>query len=261
MGTNEELAMEMEAERERREAETNKPARVSRSQVKEARFVWMAGVTLIDALTAWLIFEVTGFLPYAIVWVLAGAGGLLYSERLKERVGNNQKQMDIGDRGVKVSAVLVAAMALFVGTVWITHTSLSWIDALMEITAVTLFMFHLWQSYTFHSVDEEIVAANEEARNEEENEKNIRAVHRAARIVTARKRKSLLKDSYRKTHGPALDQALINLGFDVPQDQGRQNNQPNQPKPQQAFAADTKQEALRDNHKDPTPASPDGKKQ
>ncbi|RPJ29412.1 MAG: hypothetical protein EHM33_00775 [Chloroflexi bacterium] len=233
MSDNNAIAKQIEAEKARREADQNKPKKVTQKQVDEARFVWMAGVFLIDALTAWLIWTLTTYLPYAVIWIFAGAGGLLYSERLKERIGNNAEQGKIGERGVKASALAVVLMALLVGTIWVTKVQYVWLNAVMEVTAVVLFFFHVWQSYQYHSVDDEVVAANEEARSEEENLRQIRGVHRAARYVDTIKNREGVADSYRKDHGAALDAALNMYGVDVQQvRQQNQNQTKNQP-PQQ----------------------------
>lgn len=202
---NQEIAEEIKAERARIEREKLKPKPVSRSQVKEARYVWVGGIIIIDVLTAYLIYEVTTFWYYALIWAASGAGGLLLSERFKERVGNNKAQSEIAARGVAVSAFSVLGMALISGAIWIANLYTSYLFILIEASAVGLFFFHLWQSYMFQHLDDGYIADNEEARLEEANDRKVRGVHRAARIVESRKLVHGVKNEYRKEHGEAFD--------------------------------------------------------
>lgn len=212
MNENDLIAKEIEEERKRREMNKDKPVKIQMGQVEEARIFWMIGVGLIDVLTAWLIYSLTGYWYYALIWVVAGAGGLLWSERLKGRIGNNDEQMSLGDRGVKIAAFLVVAMALLIGTYWVLKTFPTWLFPAVEISAVSLFFFHVYQAYRYHSVDDEVVARNEEARLEEENKRRIKEAHRAARLVESRKTERGVKETYRKEHGSALDAAMGKAG-------------------------------------------------
>lgn len=204
---NDKIAKEIADEKARRELEKSKPPKVSNAQVKEARFVWMAGTILVDLLTAYLIYAQTGYWYYAVIWVLAGAGGLLYSERLKERIGNNREQKDIGERGVKTSAFSVLGMALIVGTVWVLKSANDYIDAVIEVASLVLFFFHLYQSYQYHAIDDDVIAVNDEARSEDDEARATRQAHRAARIVESKKVKSGVVENYRDEHGAAFDAA------------------------------------------------------
>lgn len=213
MDVNKEIAEEIKAERARVEREKLKPKPVSKNQVREARYVWMGGVIVIDLLTAYLIYEVTGFWYYSVIWALAGAGGLLWSERLKERIGSNKEQLEIAERGVKISAGFVVFMAIVVGGLWVTGYRTNYFFLLIEACSVGLFFFHLWQSYQFEHKDDGYIADNEEARLEEQNERRIREAHRAARVVENRKVERGVKEDYRKQHGEAFD-TVINRGKD-----------------------------------------------
>lgn len=207
---NAEIAREIQIERARIEQEKSRPKPVSRNQVKEAKYVWVGGTVIIDLLTAYLIYTVTGYWYYAVIWALAGAGGLIYSERLKERIGNNKEQLTIGDRGVKISAGMVAFMALVAGAMWVTKSYTSYLSVLIEASAVGLFLFHLWQSYQYQHTDDGYKADNEEALLEENNERRIRESHRAGRVVSSRKVERGLQEAYRKEHGEAFDAAMGN---------------------------------------------------
>jgi hypothetical protein len=202
------VTREIEQEREEIERERNRPPKVSNSQVDRARIVWIGGSILIDGLTAWLIYTMTGYWYYALIWVVAGAGGLLYSEDLKTRIGNNPEQQEYADRGVKVSAIAVFVMAVLVGGIFVTGYAASWVDAILEAAAVGLFFFHLYQSYQYHNLDDEVIARNEEARAEERNKKREREIHRAARIVERKRKQLSLREKYRKEYGGAFDAAL-----------------------------------------------------
>lgn len=214
MNDNDKIAMEIQEERARAEREKSKPRKPSSKQVEEARYMWMGGAAVVDLLTAWLIYQETTYWYYALIWVLAGAGGLLWSERLKERIGKNREQTKIADNGVTVSAAAIVIMALVVGTVWVLRINVLWMNALQEISALVLFFFHLFQSYQYHQKDDEIQAADEEARLEAQNERAIREAHRAARLVESKKVKSGYENSYRAEHGAAFDAAL---GLDIEQ--------------------------------------------
>jgi len=226
MNDNDRIAKLIQDERLAAEREQARPPKVNDKPVQMARNVWIYGLTGIDALTAYLIYYLTGYIPYGVIWFLAGAGGLLYSEYLKERVGNNNEQMRIGERGVNISAGLVLAMALLSGGLWVTNIRLEWMNALMELTAVGLFFFHLWQSYQYHSTDDEIVARNEEARREARNKKQIGEAHRAARVVESLKVRDGVEDLYRNDHGAAFDAAY---GKDVKQQEIKRASFTNRP--------------------------------
>ena len=203
MNDNERIAIEIQNTRLEQERAKSAPKKVSDAQVKEARIMWMAGSVLIDLLTSYLIYMLTGYWYYAGIWVLAGAGGLLWSERLKERIGKNKDQRKIADNGVTISGGAVFLMALLVGTVWVMKIASPWMAALMESSALVLFFFHLFQAYQYHQKDDEVIAADEEARLEAQNEKGIREAHRAARLVESKKTKQGYEDEYVRQHGAA----------------------------------------------------------
>src|SRR5690349_15720102 len=116
MSDNDEIAKELRAENlKKRQAAAPK---VQTHHVLWARWVWTIGVVLIDLLTGYAISQVS-VLFYALTWVLSGAGGLLWSEFISERVGNNPDQRKIGETGITVSAIGVFVMALAAGSVWV----------------------------------------------------------------------------------------------------------------------------------------------
>lgn len=208
MNDNDRIAQEIENERLRMEQEKLKPARISDKQVKEAKYAWMVGTVGIDILTAWLMWTMTGYWYYALVWAIAGAGGLLWSERQKERIGNNDEQKILAKRGKNVSAFAVFGMALVIGFVWVTKMQGNWINATIELTSLFLFFFHLYQAHEFHEKDDEQEAMNEEARNEAKANSEIRAAHRANRKVESKKNRDDIQGVYRQRHGAAFDAAL-----------------------------------------------------
>ena len=226
------VTREIQQEREEAERERNRPPKITNDPVKRARYVWIGGTMLIDALTAWIIWQLTSLWYYAVIWVIAGAGGLLYSEDLKTRVGNNPEQQEYANRGVWVSAGAVFLMALFIGAMFVTRFEATWIDAVLELTSVGLFFFHLYQSYQYHNLDDEVQARNEEARAEERTRKKEREIHRAARLVERKQKQHSLKDNYRQQYGPAFDVALNNGKTE------KTNNRPPMQQTMRAYAAD-----------------------
>ena len=208
MNPNDKIAEKIRAEKLRMEQEKAMPIKVSDSQVREARFIWMTGTVAIDILTAYLIYSLTGYLPYAVIWFLAGAGGVLWSERQSERIGNNPEQKSIGAMGVKVSAFAVVAMALIFGYCWVQKITGGWMNTVMEISALVLFFYHVYQAYQYHEKDDETIARNDEARLEAQHQRDLRSAHRGARIVEAEKVKDGVEEMYRDEHGAAFDEAL-----------------------------------------------------
>jgi len=208
MKTNDELAQELEAEKTAIEKEKHTPKKPSGMQVKGAALAWMLGAFSIDAATAWLVYIVSGYWPYGVAWLLAGAGGLALNEWFREHPLNNDDQKRIAELGLTVSWVGVILMGLFTGIAYVLQASgAAWVEIVVIAAVVGLFFFHVYQSYQYHLKDDEYLARREEARLEAKSASEIAAIHRAARRVDAKKTAEATADGYRKDHGAAFDAA------------------------------------------------------
>ena len=209
MKTNDEIALELAEEEVRVESEKHAPKTPHGRQVTGAKIAWMLGVIAIDAATAYAILQITLYWQYAALWFAAGAGGLLFSDWLREHVGNNDDQKRIAELGINVSLGAVLAMALLAGTVYVLgYSRLPWVEALVTAASVGLFFYHVAQAYRYYIIDDEYIAKRDEARAEAANRRDIARIHRAARKVAAKKQAEAVADKYRKDHGTALDAAL-----------------------------------------------------
>ncbi len=205
---NDEIAKELERERERREQEKIKPKKIQTAQLMGAKLAWMFVAIAIDLATGYAIWQITRWW-YGLLWIFGGAGGLMLSEWLWERIGNNDDQRRIAERGIKISAFAIALMALIAGVVYVLgYTQNAYIEALTVGAVVLLFCVNGYQAYLYHIIDDEYIERTEEARAEAENERRLRSIHRAARTVDARKRQRDLSEHYRREHGRALDAAM-----------------------------------------------------
>lgn len=206
---NEEIAAEIEAERREVEMSEYIPPVVSNAQVLAAKYAWMVIVSIIDIATAYAFYDkLRPYWWYAVSWALVGAGGLIFSEWLWERVGNNAKQNEIARKSKTVSAIAVFAMALVMGLALVLDFGeAAWLSGFAVVSVVGLMFFHAWQAYQYHDVDDERIALNQEAKAEAVNQKEIRGIHRAGRRVDAKKRVHVLGGKYQSRHGAAFEKA------------------------------------------------------
>lgn len=206
---NEEIANEIMQEEEARIMAEFAPKDIQRGQVKGAKFAWMAVAIGIDLTTAYALYLV--FSPYwwyAVLWAIAGAGGLMFAEWLWERVGNNEEQTSIASTSKNVSAIAIVLMAVLAGVAMILGFQRQpWMEVLALISVVGLACFHGWQAYQYHEKDDDYIAATEEARANAENLKEIRKVHRAGLRIAAKKRVHKTGEKYEKEHGVAFTAA------------------------------------------------------
>lgn len=203
----EKIAEEIREERRRKEIKKLEPKPINETPVKMAKYAWVFGTVVLDIMTAYYIWHATT-LFYGIVWILVGAGGLVWSENQRERIGNNTKQKDIGQLGVWVSAGAVFVAALIMGVVYLMGTiSSDWVVAGAEIVSVCMFAYHLVQAYRYHIYDDAYIAANEDALDEADSVREVRAIYRAARKVEAKRGVHNERDEMHKKYGPAFDAA------------------------------------------------------
>ena len=112
-----EIEKELEAEEEALMLREFEPKKIGKSQVKGAKIVWMSAAVSIDLVTAYaLVLIMSPLWFYAVLWILVGAGGLMFAEWLWERVGNNEEQEKIASTSKTVSAVAVLVMAVVSGS-------------------------------------------------------------------------------------------------------------------------------------------------
>ena len=201
---NDEIAEEIMKEEEARILAEYAPKQIQRTQVKAAKIAWMFVAVCIDIATAYVVYLMTTWW-YAVIWLLAAAGGLLFAEWLWERVGNNDEQENISRISKNVSAAAVLIMGLFSGVAYIMGWTNSYVvENIVLIVTLSLFGFHGWQAYQYHEKDDDYIAATEDARAEAKNLKDIRVIHRAGMRVRAKKLVRNTGSKYEKEHGSAF---------------------------------------------------------
>lgn len=237
------IAERIKRRKEEREAEKNPTPQISQIEVKMAAWVWQLGVVAVDIATAYIVWQIT-FLFYGVLWFLAGAGGLLWSERQRQRVGNNDDQRKIGELGVTVSLVAVIVMAIASGVAYILgYSRLGWIEAITLSASIGLFFYHVIQARRFHILDDEFIERTLEARREAEHKRDMREIERAHREAEKEKELVEMEKQRRNQHGDAFDAAYT------------KKNNPQRPQqapqaPKVALASETKAETL-DGSKNP----------
>ena len=206
---NDEIAKELFAEEEARVLAEFAPKSIQRGPVKGAKFAWMFVAFGIDIATAYAYTIILApYWWYAVIWILAGAGGLLFSEWLWERIGNNDEQTRIAKTSKQVSAGAILVMALCAGVSlimnWSRNTSM---EIFAMTSAVGLICFHGWQAYQYHEKDDDHIATTMDARAGAENLKDIRRIHRAGMRVKAKKMVHNVGSKYQQQHGAAFTAA------------------------------------------------------
>jgi hypothetical protein len=180
----------------------------------------MAIVFAIDAATAYALWIILApYWWYAALWLVFGAGGLIFSEWLWERVGNNEKQIAISSASKKVSAAAVMLMALFTSVELVTNIiTAEWVGGFAVFVVISLAGFHAWQSYQYHEVDDDYIALTLEAKAEASNQKELRSIHRAGRRIEAKKKVYVTGAMYQGKHGDAFGK-LTGKNFQKPTQQ------------------------------------------
>lgn len=206
---NEEIEKELKAEEEALMLKEFEPKKIGKSQVTGAKFVWMFIAIGIDLITAYALVKIMNPLwYYAALWIIAGAGGLLFAEWLWERIGNNDEQVKIANTSKTVSALAVVIMALASGVAVIMEwQGLKVMEIGILFVTVGLVCFHGWQAYQYHEKDDDYIAQTLDALADAKNEKEIKSIHRAGRRVTAKKTVYNTGERYQKIHGGAFKAA------------------------------------------------------
>ena len=206
------IAERLKKQKDEEKQERKKPLEISNTQVQASTVVWIIGVFILDLITAYIVWQVTGYWFYGVMWMLIGAGGLTWSEWLQHRIGNNFKQREIASTGVLVSAIAVGIMALVSGAFWILGRNDSWIAVMFEIVTVCLFLFHMVQAYRYRMIDDGYIERNLEARSKERHEADLRRIERAKKELQKAMEAEKLEQEFIKEHGQA---AMVALGLDV----------------------------------------------
>lgn len=216
MDINEAVELELIEEEKRKVEEEYAAKPISEAPVKGAKYAWMGAVFLVDLATAYALYEILSpYWWYAAMWLLSGAGGLLFADWLRERVGNNFEQCQISDTGKNISAISVIVMALFAGVVLVLGiTRTQWVEVVAFVSALGLFCFHAIQAYRYYHNDDGYIAKNEEARANADAVKELRKLHRAGLKVKAKQRVITTGAGYQKQYGGAF-RAAAGRSFDV----------------------------------------------
>lgn len=204
-----EIADELEREREEAELSEYTPPTISNAQVNGAKWAWMAIAFAIDAATAYALWLILApYWWYAVLWIVVGAGGLVFSEWLWERIGNNDIQFRIANASKIVSAAAVLFMAFVTGVILVGGVgSALWMEWVAVVMVIGLAGFHGAQAYRYHEKDDDYIAMTLEAKEEAKNQKELRAIHRAGRRVEAKQRVHIRANAYRAKQGAAFDAA------------------------------------------------------
>ena len=178
---NDEITKRIEDKRKKREAEDHPAPQINRTPVVISKVVWIGGVIFIDLATGYAVWQITRWW-YGLIWVLGGAGGLILSEWQRERIGNNRRQRELGDQGVRWSAIAIVTMALASGIVYLLRYTNSVPAVIGVFVCLTILAFwHVYRSYQYHILDDEYIERTREARDEEEHKRAMREIDRAAR--------------------------------------------------------------------------------
>jgi hypothetical protein len=204
-----EIADELEREREEAELAEYSPPSISNAQVNGAKYAWMVIAFAIDAATAYALWLILApYWWYAILWLVVGAGGLVFAEWLWERVGNNDIQFQIADVSKKVAGIAVLVMALVTGVILVGGVgNAAWMEIISVVLIVGMLGFTGMQAYRYHENDDDYIAMNLEAKEEAKNQKELRAIHRAGRRVEAKGQVHVRAAKYRSKQGQAFDAA------------------------------------------------------
>lgn len=203
---NDEIAEELRLEEETRMLAEFAPKEIQRTQVKAAKIAWMCVAIGIDLATAYAYLIILApYWWYAVLWIFAGAGGLLFAEWLWERIGNNPEQTRLASASKTTAAAAVLIMALLSGVVLIMGWErMLWMEIIAMFSAVGLVGFHGWQSYQYHEKDDDYIAATEDARADALNKQDIKRIHRAGARVDAKKTVHKTGEKYQQKHGDAF---------------------------------------------------------
>jgi uncharacterized membrane protein len=204
---NDEITKRIEDKRKKREAEDHPAPQINRTPVVISKVVWIGGAILIDVVTGYAILEVTRWW-YALIWVLAGAGGLILSEWQRERIGNNRQQRELGEQGVLWSAIAIVLMAIAAGVVYLLNYT-NYVPAVVGIfiSIIVLGCWHIFRSYRYHIVDDEYIERTREARDEEEHKRAMREIDRAAREAELASKENARIAEHKIRLGTAFDVA------------------------------------------------------
>jgi hypothetical protein len=204
MNENDEIAKELEEEKEAKLLAEFAPKKIQRTQVNAAKYAWMFVAVSIDIASAYVVFTMTTWF-HALIWLIAAAGGLIFSEWLWERIGNNDEQAAISRASKTVSAIAVIVMGIFTGVAYVVGwTNYAIAEAIIVVITVSLFGFHGWQAYQYHEKDDDYINATVDAKADAQNQKEVRDIHRAGQRVAAKKFVRRTGAKYQKEYGNAF---------------------------------------------------------
>lgn len=211
------------------------------SALAYSKFAYNAAAVILDVITGWTIWQLT-FWYYGVLWVLAGAVVFFLHQKNWERDGNNQKQVDISQRGIIVSVASIVVMGAVAGALWILGVVNLWTEVGIIVSSVLLFSWHAVQLATYYFIDDEFVIRRQVARAEAQAKKKIKIIKAGGEVVKANKEALDERNAQYKKHGNkgAVDAAINRVEGKKPQG----NNQGNQGAPNSPNAPHNPTEAI-----------------
>lgn len=96
------------------------------------KVAYNAALTIVDAGTGWLIWQLTTYWYYGLIWFLAGAVVFFLHQKNYFTPGINEKQMKSSGTGIVVSVVSIALMAMVAGVLYVVGIRTQTADGLRE---------------------------------------------------------------------------------------------------------------------------------
>lgn len=153
------------------------------------KIFWNGAAIAIDGITGWTVWQITGYWYYGVIWFFAAAIPMLLHQQNYERVGNNQKQMDLAKKGILLAAGSILLMAIASGVVFVigmTHNLV--IEAVTVGVTVSLFVTQAYISYVYQMEDDEVKTKNSIARAKANANKKIKVIKAGGEVLAAGER-------------------------------------------------------------------------
>lgn len=166
------------------------------------KIFWNGAAIAIDGITGWTVWQITGFWYYGVIWFFAAAIPMLLHQQNYERVGNNQKQMDLAKNGILLAAGSILVMALASGIVFVTDfTHNLYVEAVTVGVTVLLFVTQAYISYVFQMEDDEYKTQNAIARAKANSNKKVRIIKAGGEVLAAGERVVAERKKLQKKYG------------------------------------------------------------
>ena len=196
-----------------------------------AKYIYHAAVILIDALTAYMVGELTIWY-YGVVWFLANALVFFIHHRNWERAENNDKQSRNTVVCMSVSVASMFILAIVSGGFYLTNTTGAWVQVGIEVFAVTLFFYHAIAIAIYRFTDDKWMMDRQIAKARANANKKIQITEAAGKVIDANKKVLAKRNEQYSQHGrQVVDKALAKV-----------SNQDFTPRPVMASEAETVKE-------------------